>query len=242
MDLLEFHLFDVGQWFVAINSFKPHFHRDFMVNEGDLFWFESILSIEEGEGFLLAPWGKGGKPNKRRMFIIDEDEMKDNFLPTADELYDTDADVERSIEMPGEWLLPGEVNESLLRAMIREELTWKYWQRRPRNSNIRNVAIELDDTRRGMHNAAIEDDLLPAFEHAKKAITVASNEDELIAALEDNGFPIEAVVTDGTVFSGLSIGPARKRMQQFLNSWVSDIKRDVDDDPGLPLFVDGGVQ
>jgi len=249
MRLSEFHLFDVGQWFVALNEFKPEIHKGGVtVKEGELVWFDGITLSRNGtEGFRLLPWGKGGKPDESQIFLVTQEEMKGYFVPTADQRQDDDVrvgstlyDVDLVPEMPGEQVPLGDLDETLLRNLIREEVvSWNVWQRRPRNSNIPDASGALDDVRRDMHASAFESDLTPAADKASKAIKIAKNEDELIAALEDNGFPIDSVVSDGTIFSGLDIESARDRMEQQLRAWIGEVARNLDDDPGLPLFIGG---
>lgn len=87
---------------------------------------------------------------------------------------------------------------SLLEKFIREELTWNYWMRRPRNNQVGDVSAEIEQQRADRFAPVAEDfdDIVDTLYHR---IEVASTVEALEDAMLKHGINAYDVVADGTM-------------------------------------------
>ena len=87
---------------------------------------------------------------------------------------------------------------SLLEKFIREELTWSYWMRRPRNNQAGDISAEIEQQRADRFGPVAEDfdEIVSTLLHR---IEVANTVEALEDALIKHGINAYEVVADGTM-------------------------------------------
>lgn len=84
-----------------------------------------------------------------------------------------------------------------LRRFIREELTWNYWMRRPRNNMVGDVSDRIETQRQATWGDEA-DDFRSRAEALKHDVEVAHDIQGILSSMEDRGFDPYEVVEDMT--------------------------------------------
>lgn len=116
----------------------------------------------------------------------------------------------------------------ILREFIREELTWNYWMRRPRNNLIPDVSDELEDRREKSYPSASKD-LQGDIHRLKQSLASAIDIDGMMHAIADFGEEAKEMADDPAALSRAirnnDIEEARRQFISGVERWEIEMEK-----------------
>lgn len=121
----------------------------------------------------------------------------------------------------------------ILKQFIREEATWSYWMRRPRNNNLGDVSDVLSHDREEML-ASAQNDAAADVQRLRHQIAIATDISKIRDAINDFGEQPSDIASDPTAFSRAvkerDIDEIRRQLLSGLERWETEMLKWSDHD------------
>lgn len=120
-----------------------------------------------------------------------------------------------------------------LRRFIREELTWNYWLRRPRNNQVKGLGQDIEASRADTFKP-VADDFQQVIRSLEHAIKTGSSVHDIENAVVGMGLDAYEIVSDVTSFEQAvvqrDVAEVKRQLLGGLKSWASQIVKNTAED------------
>ena len=121
----------------------------------------------------------------------------------------------------------------ILRQFIREEMTWNYWLRRPRNNQIKGLGQDIEDSRADTFKP-VADNFQHVIRGLEHAIKTGSSVHDIENSVVGMGLDAYEIVSDITAFEQAvvkkDVAEVKRQLLSGLQSWASQIVKNTAED------------